>query len=65
MTSEAITEFVRERGSAISAADLATVNDMLIDLPLDEVSDVRAWVMEGIALTVNDPLYEGDIPAIE
>jgi hypothetical protein len=64
MTSEAITEFVRERGSAISAADL-TVNDMLIDLPLDEVSDVRAWVMEGIALTVNDPLYEGDIPAIE
>lgn len=65
MTSEAITEFVRERGSAISAADLTTINDMLIDLPLEEVSDVRAWVMEGIALTVNDPLYEGDIPAIE
>ncbi len=63
MTSEAITEFVRERGSAISAADLTTINDMLIDLPLEEVSDVRAWVMEGIALTVNDPLYEGDIPA--
>ena len=65
MNSEAITEFVRERGSAISAADLATINDMLINLPLEEVSDVRAWVMEGIALTVNDPLYEGDIPAIE
>jgi len=63
MTSEAITEFVRERGSGISAADLTTINDMLIDLPLEEVSDVRAWVMEGIALTVNDPLYEGDIPA--
>ncbi len=65
MSFEDITEFVRDRGDAISAADLTTINAMLFELPLEEVSDARVWIMEGIALTVNDPLYSGDIPPFE
>lgn len=61
MSFEDITEFVRKRGDAISATDLTTINAMLIELPLEEVSEARAWIMEGVALTVNDPLYSGDI----
>lgn len=61
MIFEDITDFVRERGDAISAADLTTINAMLIELPLEEVSEARAWIMEGVSLTVNDPLYSGDI----
>lgn len=61
MTAQDITDFVSERGTAISRADISRLNEMLIDLPLEEVSDVRAWLNESVALIVNAPEYEGDI----
>jgi hypothetical protein len=65
MTAQDITDFVSGRGDQIDRADLARLNGMLFELPLEEVSDVRMWVMEGIYLTVSDPLYQGDISVEE
>lgn len=61
MTAQDITDFVSERGTAISRADISRLNEMLIELPLEEVNDVRAWLSESVALIVNAPEYDGDI----
>lgn len=61
MTSREIMDFIGGRGDKISRADLSRLNEMLIDLPIEEVSDVRGWIMESIAMTVSDPVYDGDI----
>lgn len=61
MTEQEITDFVSERGDKITRADFVRLNRMLFELPLEEVSDVRSWLYESIALTVSDPLYRGDL----
>ena len=61
MTSREIMDFIGGRGDKISRADLSRLNEMLIDLPIEEVCDVRGWIMESIAMTVSDPVYDGDI----
>lgn len=61
MTEQEITDFIGERGDKITRADLSRLNAMLFELPLEEVSDVRSWIYESIALTVSDPSYKGDL----
>ncbi len=65
MTGQEISDFIGERIETFSRADMSRLNDMLIELPLEEVSEVRSWAMESIALRVNDPLYTGDLESIE
>jgi hypothetical protein len=59
-----ITELVSERGNKITRADYNTIMTLAVDVPLED-SDYLGAVFEGIALTVNDPLYDGDIDPIE
>jgi hypothetical protein len=61
MTAHDVTDFIAQRGDAISRDDFVRVNNMLAELPTEGASDVRAWVMEGLWLTVADPLYDGDL----
>lgn len=57
---DAITELVSEAGKNITRADLNTILTLAVDVPLED-SDYLGFVWEGIALTINDPLYTKDI----
>lgn len=63
MAIDDIVELVRDRGAKLNRDDLNQIKMMAVDVPLED-SDALAAVFEGIALVVNDPLYEGDIPPI-
>lgn len=64
MTADQIVQFIGER-ETFNRVDMARLNEMLIELPLEDFSDVRAWAMEAVALRVNDPLYAGDLDPID
>ena len=64
MAIDEIQTLVRERGSALSRADMERITTMAVDVPLDE-SDQLGSIFEAIALVVNDPEYSGDIEPIE
>jgi hypothetical protein len=61
---EQITEIVSERGSALDRDDMDRITELSVEVPLED-SDALAMVMEGVAMIVNDPLYEGDVPPME
>ncbi|MEK7454729.1 MAG: hypothetical protein AABZ76_07375 [Pseudomonadota bacterium] len=63
MAIDEIVELVRDRGAKLTRDDLNQIKMMAVDVPLEDSDDLAA-VFEGIALVVNDPLYEGDIPPI-
>ncbi len=58
---DTITDLIRERGADISRADLAEIERLAVDIPIDDLPDVYPWIFESITLTVSDPLYQGDI----
>lgn len=58
---EGIIELMTERGKAFGKADLRKLNALLVELPLEEVSEVRAWLMSSLHLRINEPDYEGDL----
>ncbi|RSU69643.1 hypothetical protein BRX37_23890 [Sphingomonas sp. S-NIH.Pt3_0716] len=58
---DTITDLIRERGAEISRADLAEIERLVVDIPIDDLPDVYPWIFESITLTVSDPLYQGDI----
>lgn len=58
---DTITDLIRERGADISRADLAEIERLVVDIPIDDLPDVYPWIFESITLTVSDPLYQGDI----
>lgn len=58
---EEIVELMAKRGNAFGKADLRKMNAMLVELPLEEVSEVRAWLMSSLYLRINEPDYEGDL----
>ncbi|SEJ87402.1 hypothetical protein SAMN05518849_11676 [Sphingobium sp. AP50] len=64
MAIDEIVELVRDRGSKLNQYDLNQIKMIAVDVPLEDSEDL-AMVFEGIALVVNDPLYEGDIPPME
>lgn len=65
MTREEITDYVAELGEKINRDEWMKVRSMLVYLPIDEASEVYTWLSEGVALTVSDPAYEGDLTVEE
>ena len=59
-----IMAILSDKGQAIMQADLDEIELLLTRVDLDDIADVEPMVYEGLALTVNDPLYEGDIEPI-
>jgi hypothetical protein len=56
-----ISEFIASKGHALSTADLETIDDLLMDIPVGDAFERRGWAYESIFLIVNDPEYTGDI----
>lgn len=61
MTDRDIFDLIGARGKDFSRDDLARVNDILIELPVEQISDTRAWALEALHLIVCDPEYAGDL----
>lgn len=53
-----------EKGSDLMQADLDTMEELFTKIPPKEWGDVLLLI-EGVALVINDPSYEGDIKPIE
>ena len=53
-----------EKGNDLMQVDLDAMEELFKQIPPEEWGDVL-WLMEGVALVVNDPSYEGDIKPIE
>jgi hypothetical protein len=53
-----------ERGSDLMKVDLDAMEELFTQIPPEEWDGVLL-LMEGVALVVNDPSYEGDIKPIE
>jgi hypothetical protein len=53
-----------ERGSDLMKVDLDAMEELFTQIPPEEWDGVLL-LMEGVALVVNDPSYEGDIKLIE
>ena len=52
---------ISSKGEKLMQVDLNEIEYMLTQIDIDEALDASPMIYEGIALTVNDPLYEGDI----
>lgn len=64
MPIDEIMTILSERGSDLNRDDLARINELALDVPLEDTEQLGT-VWEGIALIVNDPLYSGDIDPID
>jgi hypothetical protein len=62
---EEIMAIIRDKGRDIRQSDLDAIAVLLAELPAEKRAEVEPWIYEGLALIVNDCLYEGDIPPIE
>lgn len=52
------------KGLALTAADLREIEVEIALMPVEQAHEREPWIREGIALIVNDPEYQGDIPPI-
>lgn len=55
---------LQDKGSDIMQTDLIAMQEIFTQISLDEWDDAM-FLMEGVALIVNDPSYVGDIAPIE
>ena len=62
---ETIHAIIRDKGRDIRQSDLNAIEAALRRLPAEKRAEVEPWIYEGLALIVNDCLYEGDIAPID
>ena len=60
-----IQRIIRDKGRAIMQADLDAIETALAAMPAERRYALEPWIYEGLALIVNDTLYEGDIAPID
>lgn len=59
-----IMSIISTKGADLMQSDIEEIQFLTVDIPIDELPDTYPWIWEAIALIVNDPLYEGDIPPV-
>lgn len=57
-------DILSSKGSALMQSDLDAMEEIFTKIPPEEWDDVML-LMDGVALIVHDPSYEGDIKPIE
>lgn len=57
-------DILSSKGSALMQSDLDAMQEIFTEIPPEEWDDVML-LMDGVALIVNDPSYDGDIEPIE
>jgi hypothetical protein len=61
---DTILEIISTKGADLRQSDMEQIEELIVDIPLDDAPRDMGMIYEGIAMVVNDPLYEGDIPPI-
>jgi hypothetical protein len=58
-------EIISEKGSDIMSADLHEIEHLMTLFDVDKAAELQGAIYEALALIVNDPNYDGDIPPID